>query len=114
MVRSRPRGRDLSPEGGVMRQTLGAIVAVSVLSAGCATVQESRMYRGPFGRTEVGAIVVAADPVSSKMLVETYDGDLWIYDVTPGVRARLGTLRVGDEVALAFDDRLAGKTAIAI
>ena len=72
------------------------------------------MYRGPFGRTEVGAIVVAADPLSSKVLVETYDGDLWVYDVGPGPGSRLGTLRVGDEVALAFDDRLAGTTAVAI
>ena len=98
-----------------MRQTLGVIIAVSVLGAGCAaSLQETKMYNGPFGRTEVGAIMIAADPASSKVMVETYDGDLWIYDVDPGVRGRLSGLRVGDEVILAFDDRIAGKRAIAI
>jgi hypothetical protein len=98
-----------------MRQTLGAIIAVSLLGAGCASsLQETRMYNGPFGRTEVGAVMIAADPASSKVLVETYDGDLWIYDVDPAARGRLSTLRVGDEIILAFDDRLAGKRAIAI
>ena len=98
-----------------MRQSLGAIIAVSLLGAGCAaSLQETKMYNGPFGRTEVGAIVIAADPASSKVLVETYDGDLWIYDVDATARGRLSGLRVGDEVILAFDDRIAGKQAIAI
>jgi hypothetical protein len=98
-----------------MKQTLGAIIAVSLLGAGCAaSLQETRMYNGPFGRTEVGGVMIAADPASSKVLVETYDGDLWIYDVDPGARGRLSGLRVGDEVILAFDDRIAGKRAIAI
>src|SRR5207237_635725 len=69
---------------------------------------------GPFGRTEIGAIVIAADPAASKLLVETYDGDLWIYDVDAGVRRRLSTLRVGDEVILAFDDRVAGERVLAV
>ena len=97
-----------------MRETLGAIIAVSLLGAGCASLQETRMYNGPFGRTEVGAIMIAADPISSKVLVETYDGDLWIYDVDSAGGGRLDMLSVGDEVVLAFDDRLAGKRAIAI
>jgi len=98
-----------------MRQSLGAIIAVSLLGAGCAaSMQETKMYNGPFGRTEVGAIMIAADPASSKVLVETYDGDLWIYDVDASARSRLSGLRVGDEVILAFDDRIAGKRAIAI
>src|SRR5678815_2778628 len=97
-----------------MRQSLGAIIAVSLLGAGCASLQETKMYNGPFGRTEVGAVMIAADPASSKVLVETYDGDLWIYDVEASARARLSGLRVGDEVVLAFDDRIAGKRAIAI
>jgi hypothetical protein len=98
-----------------MRQTLAAIIALSLLGVGCATLQqETRMYRGPFGRTEVGAVVIAADPSSSKILVETYDGDLWIYDVDSGAAGLLSGLRVGDEVSLAFDDRIAGKRAIAL
>jgi hypothetical protein len=98
-----------------MRQSLGAIIAVSLLGAGCAaSLQETKMYNGPFGRTEVGAIMIAADPASSKVLVETYDGDLWIYDVDATARGRLSGLRVGDEVILAFDDRIAGKRAIAV
>ena len=98
-----------------MRQSLGAIIAVSLLGAGCAaSLQETKMYNGPFGRTEVGAIVIAADTTSSKVLVETYDGDLWIYDVDASARPRLSGLRVGDEVILAFDDRIAGKRAVAI
>jgi hypothetical protein len=97
-----------------MRQSLGAIIAVSLLGAGCASLQETKMYNGPFGRTEVGAVMIAADPASSKVLVETYDGDLWIYDVDASARGRLSGLRVGDEVVLAFDDRIAGKRAIAI
>ena len=72
------------------------------------------MYNGPFGRTEVGAVMIVADPASSKVLVETYDGDLWIYDVDSSAREPLSSLRVGDEVILAFDDRIAGKRAIAI
>jgi hypothetical protein len=100
--------------GEVMRQTLGAIVAVSFLGAGCASIQETRMYNGPFGRTEVGAVVIAADPSASKVLVQAYDGDLWIYEVDSTVRGRLSGLRVGDEVILAFDDRIAGKRAIAL
>src|SRR4051812_47738959 len=95
-----------------MRKTLGAIIAVSLLGAGCASLQESRMYSGPFGRTEVGAVMIAADPAASKVLVETYDGDLWIYDVDSAAGGRLSSLRVGDEVILAFDDRIAGKRAI--
>src|SRR6185503_5465116 len=109
--------RRLPPVVGrrVMRQSLGAIIAVSLLGAGCAaSMQETKMYNGPFGRTEVGAIMIAADPASSKVLVETYDGDLWIYDVDASARSRLSGLRVGDEVILAFDDRIAGKRAIAI
>jgi len=97
-----------------MRQTVGAIMAVSLLGAGCASLHETNMYSGPFGRTEVGAVMIAADPASSKVLVETYDGDLWIYELDPAARGRLSGLRVGDEVILAFDDRLAGKRAIAI
>ena len=97
-----------------MRQTLGAIIAVSLLGAGCASLQETKTYNGPFGRTEVGAVMIAADPASSKVLVETYDGDLWIYDVDGDARGRLTGLRVGDEVILSFDDRIAGKRAIAI
>jgi hypothetical protein len=98
-----------------MRQSLGAIIAVSLLGAGCAaSLQETKMYNGPFGRTEVGAVMIAADPASSKVLVETYDGDLWIYDVDSSAREPLSSLRVGDEVILAFDDRIAGKRAIAI
>jgi hypothetical protein len=98
-----------------MRQTLGMIVSVSLLAAGCASLrQESRMYNGPFGRTEVGGIVIAADPGASKVLVETYDGDLWIYDVDSAIRGRLSTLRVGDEIILAFDDRIGGKRAMAL
>jgi hypothetical protein len=100
--------------GEVMRQTLGAIIAVSFLASGCASVQETRMFNGPFGRTEVGAVVIAADPSASKVLVQAYDGDLWIYDVDSAVRGRLSALRVGDEVILAFDDRIAGKRAIAL
>ena len=95
-----------------MRQTLAAILAVSVLGVGCASLQETRMYKGPFGRTEVGGVLVAADPVASKILVATYDGDLWIYDVDSDVGARLSSLRVGDEVILAFDDRIAGQRAV--
>ena len=72
------------------------------------------MYNGPFGRMEIGAVVIAADPASSKVLVQTYDGDLWIYDVDSTVGGRLSTLRVGDEVILAFDDRIGGKRAIAM
>jgi len=98
-----------------MRQTLGMIISVSLLAVGCASLrQETRMYHGPFGRTEVGGIVVAADPGASKVLLETYDGDLWIYDVDPAIRGRLSSLRVGDEVILAFDDRIAGKRAMAL
>src|SRR6266536_2611971 len=98
-----------------MRQTMGAIIALSMLGMGCATLhQETRMFHGPFGRTEVGAIMVAADPASSKVLVQTYDGDLWIFDVDAPARGRLSTLRVGDEVILAFDDRLAGTRAVPI
>jgi hypothetical protein len=97
-----------------MRQTVGAIMAVSLLGAGCASLHETNMYSGPFGRTEVGAVMIAADPASSKVLVETYDGDLWIYELDTAARGRLSGLRVGDEVILAFDDRLAGKRAIAI
>jgi hypothetical protein len=97
-----------------MRQTLGAIIAVAVLGTGCASLQDTRMYNGRFGRTEVGAVVIASDPGASKVLVETYDGDLWIYDVDPSVSNRLSTLRVGDEVTLAFDDRIGGKRAIAL
>jgi hypothetical protein len=48
------------------------------------------------------------------VLVETYDGDLWIYDLDASAHGRLSGLRVGDEVILAFDDRIAGKRAIAI
>jgi hypothetical protein len=48
------------------------------------------------------------------VLVESYDGDLWIYDVDPPREGALSGLRVGDEVILAFDDRIAGKRAIAI
>jgi hypothetical protein len=98
-----------------MRQTLGMIISVSLLAAGCATLrQETRMYHGPFGRTEVGGVVIAADPAASKVLVETYDGDLWVYDVDPAIRGRLASLRVGDEVLLAFDDRIEGKRAMAL
>ena len=98
-----------------MRQTLSAIIAVAVLGAGCASLQqETRMYKGPFGRTEVGAVMIAADPHASKVLVETYDGDLWIYDVDAAARGRLSSLRVGDEVILAFDEDVAGTRAIAI
>ena len=98
-----------------MRQTLGIIISVSLLAAGCASLrQETRMYPGPFGRTEVGGIVVAADPAASKVLIETYDGDLWIYDVDPAVRGRLSSLRVGDEIILAFDDRISGTRAMAL
>jgi hypothetical protein len=98
-----------------MRQTLGMIISVSLLAAGCATLrQETRMSQGPFGRTEVGGVVIAADPAASKVLLQTYDGDLWIYEVDPAIRGRLATLRVGDEVILAFDDRIEGKRAMAL
>ena len=62
----------------------------------------------------MGGIVVAADPAASKVLIETYDGDLWIYDVDPAVRGRLSSLRVGDEIILAFDDRISGTRAMAL
>jgi hypothetical protein len=92
-----------------------AIFSLSVLATGCASLgQETRVHRGPFGRTEIGAHVVAADPSSSKVLVQTYDGDLWVFDVADRAEDRLRTLRVGDEVELAFDDRVAGKSVIAI
>src|SRR3954466_469588 len=97
-----------------MKNTLSAVVAVSLLGAGCASMQETRMYKGPFGRTEVAAVMVAADPAASKVLVETYDGALWIYDVDAAARGRLSSLRVGDEVVLAFDDRIAGRRAVAV
>jgi hypothetical protein len=92
-----------------------AIFSLSFLAVGCASLgQETRVHHGPFGRTEIGAYVIAADPSSSKMLVQTYDGDLWVYDVTDRAAGRLGTLRVGDEVNLAFDDRVAGKSVLGI
>ncbi len=97
-----------------MRHTLGTIISVSLLAAGCASLRQETMYQGPFGRTEVGGIVIAADPGASKILVETYDGDLWIYDVDPAIRGRLSSLRVGDEILLAFDDRIGGKRALAL
>jgi hypothetical protein len=97
-----------------MRHTLGMIISVSLLAAGCASLRQETMYQGPFGRTEVGGIVIAADPGASKILVETYDGDLWIYDVDPAIRGRLSSLRVGDEILLAFDDRIGGKRALAL
>jgi len=98
-----------------MRQALGIIVSVSLLGAGCASLrQDTRMYPGPFGRTEVGGVVIAADPAASKVLIETYDGDLWVYDLDPAIRGRLSTLRVGDEIILAFDDRIGGKRAMAL
>ena len=73
-----------------MTKRLGALIAVSLMGMGCATIdQETRMFRGPFGRTEVGAVMIAADPGSSKVLVETYDGDFWVYDVDASARGRL-------------------------
>ena len=74
-----------------MRQTVGAIIAVSLLGAGCASLHETKLYNGPVGRTEIGAVAIAADPASSRVLVETYDGDLWIYDVDATVENRLHT-----------------------
>lgn len=92
-----------------------AIFSLTFLALGCATMdQETRMHRGPFGRTEIGGYVVASDPSSSRVLLQTYDGELWVYDVTDRAAGRLGTLMVGDEINLAFDDRVAGPRVVAI
>jgi hypothetical protein len=92
-----------------------AILSLSFVALGCATLrQETQMYRGPFGRTEIGGYVVAADPSSSKVLLQTYDGGLWVFDVESRAAGRLGTLMVGDEINIAFDDRVAGPRVVGI
>jgi hypothetical protein len=92
-----------------------AILSLSFVALGCATLhQETTMYRGPVGRTEIGGYVVAADPSSSKVLLQTYDGDLWVFDVESRAAGRLGTLMVGEEINLAFDDRVAGQRVVGI
>jgi hypothetical protein len=92
-----------------------AILSLSFVALGCATLrQETEMYRGPFGRTEIGGYVVAADPSSSKVLLQTYDGGLWVFDVESRAAGRLGTLMVGDEINLAFDDRVAGPRVVGL
>lgn len=71
-------------------------------------------FKGPFGPTRLVAWVVAADPVTNRILVQTPDGRLRVFVVEADAERRFAALRVGDQVILAFDDRVAGDRVLEI
>jgi hypothetical protein len=95
-----------------MKLAVGFIIGFSALALGCATVQETTMFRGPFGRTQIASTVLAADPASGKILVQTTDGQLRVFQVTPTAVRTLTGYRVGDDVLLTFDDRTSGDAVV--
>ena len=97
-----------------MKVALGFIIGLSAVALGCASVQETRMFKGPFGRTQIASTVLAADPASGKILVQTSDGALRVFRVNPAAGQTLGRYRVGDDLLLTFDDRVAGDAVVAI
>jgi hypothetical protein len=97
-----------------MKLAVGFIIGFSALALGCATVQETTMFRGPFGRTQIASTVLAADPASGKILVQTTDGQLRVFRVTPTAVSTLAGYRVGDDVLLTFDDRTSGDAVVAL
>ena len=68
----------------------------------------------PVGTTQIATRLVAADPVSAKMLVQTYDGSLRVFNVSDDVREEFSGLRVGDAVVLTFDDRVDGDRVVSL
>ncbi len=98
-----------------MKLALAALVGLSLGTLGCASMgQETTMFRGPFGRTQIASTVLAADQRAGKILVQTPEGTLRVFRVDATAGRLLAGFRVGDQLLLTFDDRTSGDNVVAV
>jgi hypothetical protein len=98
-----------------MKLAVIALIGLSAGALGCASMgQETTMFKGPFGRTQIATTVLAADSGSGNILVQTPDGTFRVFRLQGAASTMLSGYRVGDEILLTFDDRTSGDRVVAV